>query len=392
MIVKEKVIQAKEILKEFNIDCWITFLRESEINGDPSLDFLSDSDVTWHSAFIITRLGEAIAIVGKYDKQSIVDTGAYDEVIDYVEGIKQPFQKLMRTINPAKIALNYSLSSEICDGLTYGMFLTIKNYLGEIGLGDRIVPAEPIVSALRERKSTSEVENIRIAIHETENIFEKLSEFIKPGITEKEIAAFMKAEAAKKNLGFAWNEATCPSVFTGINKNEAHYGPTNKIVSKGQILNIDFGLRYNGYCSDMQRTFYIRKDNETFPPPDVMRGFTTIVDSIEKAKKGMKPGIPGWKIDEIARSFIVKAGYDEFPHGLGHQVGRFAHDGNALLGPKWEKYADKPFKNLEEGMVFTIEPRLTVEDKGVVTIEEMVIVKHSGTEWLSTPQKDIYLI
>ena len=98
------------------------------------------------------------------------------------------------------------------------------------------------------------------------------------------------------------------------------------------------------------------------------------------------------EIDAIARKTIVDEGYEEFPHGLGHQVGRFSHDGTALLGPAWEKYAQKPFQYLEEGMVFTIEPRLTVKNRGTATIEEMVIVTNDGADWLTHPQKEILII
>jgi len=104
------------------------------------------------------------------------------------------------------------------------------------------------------------------------------------------------------------------------------------------------------------------------------------------------PGRQGLEIDALARQILKAAGYDEFPHALGHQVGRFPHDGTALLGPPWEKYAQKPFQRLEEGMVFTIEPRLTVPGRGVVTVEEMVVVSKDGAEWLSRPQKELLLI
>jgi Xaa-Pro aminopeptidase len=97
-------------------------------------------------------------------------------------------------------------------------------------------------------------------------------------------------------------------------------------------------------------------------------------------------------VDAAARDMIVSRGYPEFPHALGHQVGRFAHDGTALLGPLWEKYADKPLQPLEEGMVFTLEPRLPVEGHGIVTIEEMVVVGPAGADFLSVPQKTLLLI
>jgi len=116
------------------------------------------------------------------------------------------------------------------------------------------------------------------------------------------------------------------------------------------------------------------------------------VQAIEKARLGMKPGVQGLEIDKIARDTIVKNGYEEFPHALGHQVGRYSHDGTALLGPAWEKYARKPYQKLEEGMVFTLEPRLTVPDRGVVTIEEMVVVTKKGTEFLSKPQTKLLII
>lgn len=392
MLIKEKIYQAKDLLKEFDIDCWITFVRESQINGDPTLAFLSPADVTWHSAFIISKDGRAHAIVGKYDQKTIEETGAYDEVIGFVEGIKEPFQSYMKKLNPKIIALNYSEGSEIADGITHGMFLTMKNLLGEIGMENRITSAERLVSALRERKAGTEIKNIKAAIKNTEEIFELVTHFIKPGITEKEIAAFIKSEVEKRNLEYAWEPMVCPAVFTGPETAGAHYAPTDRKVEKGQILNMDFGVKFNGYCSDMQRTFYILKDDETKAPEDVMKGFNTIVNSIEQSKQAMKPGVQAVEIDAVARKIITQNGYDEFPHGLGHQVGRFSHDGTALLGPPWEKYAQKPFQKLEENMVFTIEPRLNVQDRGTATIEEMVRINTDGAEWLTNPQKDIILI
>jgi Xaa-Pro aminopeptidase len=392
MLIKEKVEQAKNLLKEFNVDCWITFVRESQINGDPTLAFLISADVTWHSAFIITKEGKAIAIVGRYDKQTVEDTGAYDEVIAFVEGIKEPFHNVMKEINPEKIALNFSEGSEIADGITHGMFLTMQNLLNEVGMADRIISAEQLVSALRERKTTSEIQNIKSAIKHTEEIFELVSKFIKPGKTEKEIAVFMKNEVEKRKLEFAWEPMVCPAVFTGPETAEAHYSPTDKKVERGHVLNMDFGVKVSGYCSDLQRTFYILEENDNNAPADVKKGFNTIVDSIEKSKQAMRPGVVAKKIDAIARNIVVENGYEEFPHGLGHQVGRFSHDGTALLGPPWEKYAQKPFQPLEEGMVFTIEPRLNVENRGIATVEEMVVVTKFGAEWLSTPQKELMLI
>jgi Xaa-Pro aminopeptidase len=392
MLIKEKMEAAKQLLNEFNIDCWLTFVRETKVNGDPVLPFLVTADVTWQSAFCVMHTGETCAIVGLYDQKTVEETGAYDRVIGYVEGIKKPLTEYLSHYNPRTIAVNFSRESEICDGLTHGMYLNLLDIIKEIGMDQRLVSAQSIISALRERKSKEELLLLQHAIKITEEIFNKVSAFIRPGCTEKEIAAFMKNLVQQKNLALAWEESSCPAVFTGPETAGAHYAPTDRQVQRGHVLNMDFGVRYQNYCSDMQRTFYILSKGETEPPDDVVHGFNTIVQGIEEAKQALKPGVKGVEVDMIARNVLAQNGYEAFPHALGHQVGRFAHDGTALLGPAWEKYGQRPFQAIEENMVFTIEPRLTVPDKGVVTIEEMVVVKPSGAEYLSQPQKELILI
>ena len=392
MLIKEKVEQAKMILKEYSVDCWITFVRESGIMRDPMLDFLIKADVTWHSAFIITGSGDSIAIVGQMDKQTIEDLGVYKHVVSYVEGIKEPLLATLKKLDPANIAVNFSQGSEVCDGLTHGMYLTLQEFLSGIGFSDRLISSEKVTSSLKARKTAYEIDRMKKAIEYTLDIFNLVSGFIRPGRTEKEIAQFMIDEVEKRGLDFGWEKDHCPAVFTGPATAEAHYKPTDRKVEKGHILNMDFGVKYEDYVSDLQRTFYILKDGEDLPPPEVQKGFDTIVASIDLAARAIKPGIQGKEIDDIAREYITSQGYEEYPHALGHQVGRFAHDGTALLGPAWEKYAQKPFQPLEEGMVFTIEPRLKVPDKGIVTIEEMIIITKNGAEFLTDPQKKLFLI
>jgi Xaa-Pro aminopeptidase len=391
-LIQEKVKQATGLLREFGVDCWITFTRESEICGDPTLVFLAPGHVTWHSAFIVCADGRTRAIVGLYDQKGIEETGAYDKVVGYVTGIKAPLLEFLKEIDPRTIGLNFSRASEICDGLTHGMYLTLHEFLADAGMAGRTASAEPIVSALRERKSTAEIGWMKQAVRATEEIYDLVARFVTPGKTENEIAAFILAEAERRKLPTAWGRATCPAVFTGPDTAQAHYSPTGRTVEPGHVLNMDFGVKVEGYCSDMQRTFYILGPGETAAPEDVMKGFRTIVRAVEESKKAMKPGVEGRAVDAVARSILVGEGYAEFPHALGHQVGRFAHDGTALLGPAWEKYAQKPFRKLEEGMVFTIEPRLTVPSRGVVTIEEMVVVTKGGADWLGRPQKELVLI
>jgi len=392
MLIREKIAQAVGILAEFDCDCWMTFVRESTLLHDPMLDYLVASGLTWHSAFIITRTGESLAIVGEMERRGVEEMGVYSRVVGYVRGIQEPLLQALKAMNPSRIALNYSRGSEVCDGLTHGMYLTLHGYLSEIGFQDRIVSAEKIASGLKARKTPAEIARIRKAVGQTLEILCGVSAYIAPGRSEREIADFMIREVERRGLGFAWAKDHCPAVFTGPDTAEAHYRPTDRKVERGHVLNIDFGVKCDDYVADLQRTFYVLEEGETAAPPEVQRGFDTIVESIRLAAAALRPGVQGIAIDEIARRAIVSRGYEEYPHALGHQVGRFAHDGTALLGPGWEKYANKPFEPIEENMVFTLEPRLKIPGRGVATVEEMVLVTPSGAEYLGPPQRELVLI
>jgi Xaa-Pro aminopeptidase len=391
-IVIEKINQAVALLDEFNIDLWLIFVRESFTNSDPSMEMVVGSNCTWQSAFLISRNNDTTAIIGSLEKPHFEQAGIYNNVIGYVNSVKEPLLAYLQQHDPRVIAINYSIDSNLADGLTHGMYLTLESYLSGTPYFSRLTSSEKIISALRGRKSPSEIADMKTAIAHTLEIYNNVSGFIKAGKTEKEVAGFILDEVRKRGLELAWDPEHCPSVFSGPETAGAHSGPTDRIIEKGHVVNMDFGVKVNGYCSDLQRTWYILKDNETAPPPEVQKGFQVIHTAISKASETAMPGVRGYEVDATARDLIVNNGYEEYQHGLGHQVGRIVHDGGVGFYPRWERYGNLPMTPIEAGQVFTIEPRLTVDGCGVVTIEEMVQISEKGVIWLSDRQDEIFCI
>ena len=391
-MITEKITQAIDILKEKNIDAWLIFVRESHSLPDPSLELILGAHCTWQSAFFITTNGDTIAIVGNLDAAAIKDIGVYKKVISYKASIREDLINTLNQLNPQKIAINYSTNDYMSDGLTHGMYLLLNEHLIDTPYIERFVSSEDIISAVRGRKSPTEIKYMKEAIKLTLDIFEKVTANVIPGISEKDIAQFILTEVETAGVEVAWDPATCPAVFTGPDTAGAHFGPTDRKTECGHIMNIDFGVKVNGFCSDLQRTWYFLRKGETDAPPEVKKAFTTVYDSIQKAAEFLKPGVQGWQVDDVARQYIISQGFEEYPHGLGHQVGRAAHDGAGILCPRWERYRNLPYLTVEAGQVYTLEPRVTCEGFGVATIEEEVVVTNDGCELLSKPQKELFLI
>ena len=155
---------------------------------------------------------------------------------------------------------------------------------------------------------------------------------------------------------------------------------------------MDFGVSSADYCSDLQRVWYFLDEGETAPPDDVARAWDALWASMDAGAAILKPGIAGWEVDAAARESLVAAGYPEPMYALGHQLGRSAHDGGTVLAPKWDRYGAAPLGVVEEGNVFTLEYGTAVPGRGYIGLEEDVVVTADGIEWLSTPQRELWLV
>jgi Xaa-Pro aminopeptidase len=393
MLVLEKVNQAIDILEELGIDAWLTFVRETSAGGDPVLPLIyGPHSLTWQSALLLSRTGERIAIVGRFDAITAERLGAYTEVIPYDQSIQPHLLAALERFDPRQIALNFSANDVYADGLGHGLYQVLAGYLAGTPYAGRLVSAEGIIGALRGRKTPAEVTRIRTAVATTLEIYARAFDFLQPGMTEAQVGAYMHEQMAALGIReTAWDRASCPAVNSGPDSPVGHAGPTDLRLARGHIVHFDFGIRQDEYCSDVQRVVYLLRPGETRAPQPVQRGFDTVLAAVDAAVAAMRPGVTGLEVDAAARRVIVDAGYPEFRYATGHHLGRNAHDGGGVLGPAWERYGDTPFRPLEAGHVYTVEPGLAVPGYGYIGLEEDVLVTPDGVVYLGAPQRELFL-
>lgn len=397
MITRDKLAQAADFTKDAGADVWLTFVRETGDGGDPALGLILDGSLTWQSALLIYPSGRKVAIVGNYDAEPVEASGDWDEVIPYVQGIKEPLLKELenwvpiRTGSNPRIAVNFSESDDKADGLTHGMYLLLKRYFDGTRFEDALISAEAIVTRLRAQKTSAEVAAMRKAIEETDRLFEEIAAFAKIGRNELEIQQYVHAKIDERKLGYGWTRAANPIVNSGPDSMVGHGLPSAEItLQPGHIFHIDLGVIKDGYSSDMQRCWYVTGGEET--PQEVEQAIAAVNGAISAGAAVLRPGIQGFEVDAAARSFLVSQGYPEYVHALGHQVGRVAHDGGALLGPRWDRYGNSPMVPVEANEVYTLELGVMVEGRGYLGIEEMVRVTPEGLEWLTNRQLSMPVI
>ncbi|HEY4657680.1 MAG TPA: M24 family metallopeptidase [Candidatus Bathyarchaeia archaeon] len=380
--LRKKLRFVQQTMKEHEIDAWITFTREG--NEDPLAQDLRFSDLTWRSAAIIQQDGTKTAIVGNLDVEAVKQKKFYDEVHGYAsEGAAPKLRQFISKTKPRKIAVNTSYDHGTADGLTTGMEEYLKAALK--GYKRRFVSGEDLIIALRARLIPEEVELVTKSIGECEKIYDTIEDIIRPGRKDKQIHDHVHRLLDEKDLAPAWAQDHCPSVIVGSSP-AGHVGYHNDTIRNGDFVRLDFGVSYQGYCSDIQRNYYVGSGNI---PRGVTRMFETARSANAAALQLLRPGIPGYKVDQAARRHITKRGYSEYKHALGHVLGRSTHEIGPLLGPKWpSRYGKQVEKPVQKDMVFTIEPSVTTRH-GTCNLEQDVLVTPSGYRELSTPQNDL---
>lgn len=240
-----------------------------------------------------------------------------------------------------------------------------------------IKPLTGLVESLRMIKDEQEIANIRRACEIAAEGFLHMLDFIKPGLSEKQCAAeleyFMKMNGAE---GTSFD-----TIFlTGKNTSLPHGVPGDDIIQKGDFVTMDFGCKYNGYCSDMTRTVAVGSVTE-----EMKRVYNTVLKAQLAACNGIKAGITGADAHKIAYDIIDEAGYAEyFGHGLGHGVGLEIHE-SPRYSPLWKD-------PIPEDTVLSIEPGIYLPGKFGVRIEDLALVTKTATINFMDVSKELLII
>lgn len=382
------------VMREQKVDCWLTFTREN--TTDPILKTLGIEHIVARGAFIFGFKDSAfykIAIAASYDVDPIRQSGLYDEIISYKsEGVKPHLKGAIDGLAPATIAVNFSRDVTVADGLTLGL----RNYLEE-ALGDqskKFVSSEKLVVSLLGRKLPEEISALESAVKGTQRVISEAltSDHVKPGVTtEKALNDWMESRAKELGFGVAF-----ASVTTGPQR--GHSEPTERVIRRGDVVRIDWGASFGGYCADIQRTAYVLKEGESDAPAWLKRLWDATLAANRAGVAKLAPGNTGNDVDRAARGSLVASGFPEYPHGTGHAIGLQVHDVGPLLGPDWrERYGDTVFFRIEPDQVFAVEPAIyikpeEIEDEINTSLEEDLVVESGGARYIGSPQTSIILI
>lgn len=392
-LLAEKHAQALALLRATNLDVWLTFTQEMGEGGDPAYPLLMGARDLGLGLLLLTRSGERIAVVGSLDAALPASTGAWDTVIIHQgrASLAQLLREQLARLDPASIALNYSAGNTMADGLSHGKWLWLQEALTGTPYLNRLCSSERVVAQLRALKSPEEVARISAAIGAAGEVLAALHTWLRPGRTGAEIHRYVLDETARRGWQPAWSPDHCPVITIGPVAAMGHTPPGAEALLPGQVMQFDFGVRRDGYCSDLQRMWYCPRPGETDAPPELRRLFETVQRGIRAAAAELKPGTPSWRPAASAHKVMVDAGYPEPPYGVGHQLGRATHDGGVGLIRRLDP--GQPEEYLEAGSVYTVEGLETrVEGAGWVSQEEDVLLTPDGPQMLSRPQEGFWLV
>lgn len=256
--------------------------------------------------------------------------------------------------------------------VTYFSYQLMKSKLTAI-----LKPMPTIVEDLRMIKTPEEIEIIKKAAWISDEAFNHILTFIKPGISELDIAYELESHMRKNG---ATGAAFDMIIASGQRSALPHGVASSKIVEQGDMLTMDFGAYYRGYRSDMTRTIAVGE-----PLEQLKEVYQIVYGALQHALSNMKAGITGQEADSYSRDFITKKGYGQnYGHGAGHGIGLDIHE-NIFMSTICKDM-------LEENMVLTVEPGIYIPNVGGVRIEDDVIVTKEGVEVITHSPKDLIIL
>jgi Xaa-Pro aminopeptidase len=315
---------------------------------------------------LITRSKNFFISDFRYKTQSATEVDKGFEIIIYVQNSLNFLKDIIQENGLKKIGFE-------ADFVTFAEANLLKRDFPEA----EFVPMENTVESITVKKNAAEIELTRKAVDITDKVFLELLNIIKPGITERQVAAHISFY--HKMFG-ADGDSFDAIVAAGERSAFPHARPTDRMINQGELVKLDFGCTCSGMKSDMTRTIAIGKI-----PDECTKIYEIVREAQKRALESVKAGMHARAVDAVARDFIKENGYgNNFGHGLGHGLGYDIHEKPALN--------ERAEYVLEENNIITIEPGIYVEGLGGVRIEDDVIVTKEGCEILNKSPKELIVL
>ena len=321
-------------------------------------------------------IAEGVAIVGKAGCRYFTDSRYIESAQNNIKG----FEVLMvDREHPYSQLLNEAIADFGITTLGYEEdYLTVGELnIYEKKLNAKLVPVQEKISAFRAVKEEWELSNMRKAQAITDKAFAEICTRIKSGMTEKELQAELIYCLYKNGAdGLSFD----PIVVSGPNTSLPHGVATDRVIQEGDFVTMDFGVLYNGYCSDMTRTVAVGYATE-----EMEKVYNTVLQAQLAGIAATRAGVNGKDIDAAARKVIADAGYGEnFGHGYGHSLGLEIHE-----APNPNPSNENP---MPAGAVASAEPGIYLPGKFGVRIEDVVIFTADGCENITKSPKNLIII
>ncbi len=320
--------------------------------------------------------GEGIALVAPGEALYITDSR-------YIESAE-------KTVQDAAVVMvdrnrNYTaLVNEFLDRLgvkrlgVEERYMTLASYEDyKEKLHAELVPAGKLLLELRAGKDSHEIECLIHAQRIAEKALDEILKFIKPGVTEREVAARLTYDMLRFG---AEKNSFDPIVVAGPNGSLPHGIPGDRPIQSGDFVTMDFGCKWGGYCSDMTRTVAVGR-----PTEEMVKVYQLVLKAQLAGIAASRAGVPGKEIDGAARRVIEEGGYGAyFGHGYGHSVGLEIHE-----SPNANTSDATP---MPVGAVVSAEPGIYLPGKFGVRIEDVVIMEEGGCQVITKAPKELIIL
>ena len=345
----------------------------AHLDGLDAMLLTSEANCYYATGF----MGEGIALVTRRGSWYFTDS-RYTEAADKAIGNAAVIREVSRE-KPFSVLINEALAEAGAEkaGFEEQRMTVAEHAVYSEKLHCTLTPASALMTELRGSKDEEELSCMTAAQRIAEGALEQILKEIRPGMTEKEIAArlnYLMVSAGAEKTSFD------TIVASGPNGSMPHAVPGMRKVREGDFITMDFGCVYKGYCSDMTRTVALGR------PSDEMRNVYDIVLQAQLAGiAAAKAGVTGAAIDGAARKVIQDAGYGAyFGHSFGHSLGIDIHEApNAAPGN------DKP---MPDGAVVSAEPGIYLPGKFGVRIEDVMILRPDGAQVITKAPKALLVL